>query len=323
MKFSAILLISFYLMSTACGQKNGLNEMYEWRNIEVEITHGKSGTDEENRRTLATWLNNCGQIDTTVIIVRPGHYRLHVTALKKSGTLRGMFESDGAGKGLEIFGLYARQEIQAPLTQATTLIIERMAANKNNRDVEPARWHDILQPATHARVNEKMPANLGRSGVKDTALVNEYLRLPTVKALLPATLQFAWCALPDRPDTDNCDLYALQVPENGIAPIGNTHILCTQLTFDYLGRPAIHILFTPEGGKKFESLTATNIGRKIFCAYDGYGFSTPVVQDKVTGNKADLAGQMTAEEVISMTHAINLQLLPFHMKVLKETVEKE
>ena len=54
--------------------------------------------------------------------------------------------------------------------------------------------------------------------------------------------------------------------------------------------------FTDEGGAKFADLTARNIGRPISILLDGEVLTSPVVQEAITGGKAQISGSRSMEE---------------------------
>ena len=58
--------------------------------------------------------------------------------------------------------------------------------------------------------------------------------------------------------------------------------------------------FTDEGGAKFADLTARNIGRPISILLDGEVLTSPVVQEAITGGKAQISGSRSMEEAESI-----------------------
>ena len=54
--------------------------------------------------------------------------------------------------------------------------------------------------------------------------------------------------------------------------------------------------FSDEGGKKFADLTARNVGKQIAIVLDGEVLTAPVVQEAITGGRAQISGSRSVEE---------------------------
>ena len=93
-------------------------------------------------------------------------------------------------------------------------------------------------------------------------------------------------------------------PEKAIETIGKTAVMefkdesgTTRMTgndlktakeqIDQGHKNVVAIEFTDEGAKKFADLTASNVGHKIGIYLDGDLLTNPVVNEPITGGKAD------------------------------------
>lgn len=73
----------------------------------------------------------------------------------------------------------------------------------------------------------------------------------------------------------------------------------------------VSLEFTAEGGKKFEEATAKNVRKIMYIVYDGEVVSSPVIQQKLTGDGASITGMgdhETAEELAAMIRIGSLKL---------------
>lgn len=79
----------------------------------------------------------------------------------------------------------------------------------------------------------------------------------------------------------------------------------------------VNIEFNDEGGKKFAELTSRNIGRKIAIELDGKVLTAPVVQEAITGGRAQISGQRNMEEAEHLAILLRSGSLPVKIEVLE------
>ena len=71
----------------------------------------------------------------------------------------------------------------------------------------------------------------------------------------------------------------------------------TELQFDQTTmKPYASIQFNKEGAKIFEDLTSNNIGKPLAIYIDNAPISIPIVQETISGGKAQITGEFTIEE---------------------------
>lgn len=123
-------------------------------------------------------------------------------------------------------------------------------------------------------------------------------------------------------------------PQKAIETIGKTAVLefkddegNVQLTGEDLKnakeqmgqnkQPLVALEFTDEGGQKFASLTAANVGRHIGIFLDGEMLTNPVVNEAITGGSAVITGQRTLEEAKNLAILLRSGALPVKVSVLE------
>jgi preprotein translocase subunit SecD len=62
------------------------------------------------------------------------------------------------------------------------------------------------------------------------------------------------------------------------------------------GRPAVELILTSEGTKKFKELTANNVGKRCAMILNGELLSAPVIRDTISGGRAIITGNFTEAE---------------------------
>ena len=83
------------------------------------------------------------------------------------------------------------------------------------------------------------------------------------------------------------------------------------------GGAIVNIEFNSEGGKKFAELTAKNIGKQIAIELDGKVLTAPVVQEAITGGRAQISGQRSMEEAEHLAILLRSGSLPVKIEVLE------
>ncbi len=84
------------------------------------------------------------------------------------------------------------------------------------------------------------------------------------------------------------------------------------------GKPSVSIEFTEEGSKKFEEITARNIGKPVAIILDSDIISAPNVNEKIVGGKAQISGSFTIDEANKLEIQLNAGALPVPVKLVEE-----
>ena len=93
-----------------------------------------------------------------------------------------------------------------------------------------------------------------------------------------------------------------------------------QLTFDpNTNQPAISIEFDSEGAIIFERLTEKNMGLPLAIFLDDQSISVPVVQEKISGGKAQITGRFTVAEARQLVERFNAGALPAPINLVSQT----
>ena len=76
----------------------------------------------------------------------------------------------------------------------------------------------------------------------------------------------------------------------------------------------ISLEFNKEGAKLFEDITGNNVGKVVSIWMDNVMLSAPNIQEKISGGKAQITGDFTAEEAHALAEKINAGALPFQLE---------
>jgi len=130
------------------------------------------------------------------------------------------------------------------------------------------------------------------------------------------------------------ELPGVKDPEKAIAMLGRTALLefkdmsgktvmtgkdlkDSKATVGQNGKPVVGLDFSEEGGKKFALLTSQNIGKQISILLDGEVLTSPVVNEAITGGKAQISGSRNVEEAERLAILLRSGSLPVQLQMLE------
>lgn len=163
---------------------------------------------------------------------------------------------------------------------------------------------------------------VGYAAIKDTAKVNQYLRMPEISGLFPNKLKLLWTAKPSDEAGKFLQLIAIKVESrDGNAPLEGDVITDAFQDFSQLGgSPEITMRMNPIGAKTWKLLTADNIGRSVAIVLDNYVYSFPNVNQEISGGVSSISGNFTIEEAKLIANILKAGKLPAPARIVEEAV---
>lgn len=135
-------------------------------------------------------------------------------------------------------------------------------------------------------------------------------------SLIGKTAQLQFYEVQDIPATKTASASSQLVPTD----LTGADLTSSSVIFDsQTGKPAISLEFTAEGGKKFEDITARNVGKEIPIVLDNQIISAPVVQEKISGTSAQITGNFTVDDAKQLVIQLNAGALPVPVNLVQET----
>jgi len=83
-------------------------------------------------------------------------------------------------------------------------------------------------------------------------------------------------------------------------------------------QPLVLLQFNEEGAKIFEDLTSKNVGKQLAIYIDRIPISVPVVQEKISGGKAQITGRFTVDEAKELARNLSAGALPVPIKLISQ-----
>ena len=190
---------------------------------------------------------------------------------------------------------------------------------------------DSLDLATERNpLFEKLQLNgpgfaVGIAAIKDTAEIGSYLRMPEVRRLLPAEVQFTkflW----ERPtkDSEVASLYALKSNRDNTPRISGDVVSDARDQFDQFNRPAVGMDMNVRGAKLWEKLTSeanlNNTG--IAIVLDNKVYTAPGVSSVggISGGSSEITGTFTVNETKDIANVLRAGKLPASAEIIDSFV---
>ena len=82
-------------------------------------------------------------------------------------------------------------------------------------------------------------------------------------------------------------------------------------------QPLVSMEFSDEGGQKFAEVTARNVGKRIAITLDGEVLTAPVVQEAITGGRAQITGNRSMEEAQHLAILLRSGSLPVKLEIIE------
>lgn len=179
----------------------------------------------------------------------------------------------------------------------------------------------ILQPNLYN--NQPAPGPVvGYAHVKDTAQVNEILRMPKIKALFPPDVKFRWGVKSPKWDKNKVlfELIALKITtRDGKAPLDGGAITDAREAFgDRKGEAEVDMEMNSEGARIWARMTGENVGRCIAIVLDDYVYSFPRVQTEIKGGRSQITGDFTINEAKDLANVLKSGKLPAPAHIVQE-----
>ncbi|HDZ06612.1 hypothetical protein LCGC14_0190740 [marine sediment metagenome] len=175
-----------------------------------------------------------------------------------------------------------------------------------------------------------IPANPGsnamfRAAIKDTATIGSYLRMPEIRRLLPADIQFTkfvW-ERPSTEETEVIDLYALKSNRDGTPRISGDVVSDARADFDQFSKPAVSMTMNTKGAKEWEKLTGDAYSNQtgIAIVLDNKVYTAPGVSSgPISGGRSEITGDFTVNETKDISNVLRAGKLPASAEIIQSEI---
>lgn len=163
---------------------------------------------------------------------------------------------------------------------------------------------------------------VGYVAIKDTAKVNEFLKMKEVQSFFPPRLKFLWTAKPYDEEGRFVQLLAIKIDNrDGKAALEGDVIVNASQQFDqFSGAPEISMSMNGEGANKWRILTGGHVGESIAIVLDDLVYSYPTVNGEIAGGQSSIAGNFEIEEAKLIANILKAGKLPAPARIVEEAV---
>ena len=261
------------------------------------------------------------------------------------------FQKDGLNLGLDLKGgahivLQAKDTPENPLRDDS---IDRLLAVLRNRIDQYGVAEPIIQKSGSDRIIVDLPGIqdpqaalelIGRTAQMDFREVIDSTGMATppapIRSNYDSDIQFVnaqerWREAVAQISNASADLRA-KVPANPgsiVAPAEETgrfyllgpvllsgkDLVNAEVQPDSLGRMGVSLEFNSEGARRFEDATAKLVGKQLAIVLDNVVISAPVVQDRISGGRAQITGRFTTDEAARLAIMLKAGALPVAVEI--------
>ncbi len=87
--------------------------------------------------------------------------------------------------------------------------------------------------------------------------------------------------------------------------------------FDGYNKPYVSIKFDSVGAKRFDQITAANVGKRMAIIMDGTVYSAPVINERIAGGRAQISGDFTLNEAKDLAIVLRAGSLPAPVEIME------
>ncbi len=91
-----------------------------------------------------------------------------------------------------------------------------------------------------------------------------------------------------------------------------------RVEFGQFSQPLVAVRFDSRGGRVFDRVTSANVGKRLAIVLDKRIYSTPEIQERISGGSAVITGSFTDEEARDLAIVLRAGALPAPVKILEE-----
>jgi len=114
------------------------------------------------------------------------------------------------------------------------------------------------------------------------------------------------------------DAFSLPYLVKKIASLTGDVLQDAGVSYDDFTEPLVSVTFDSKGAKEFDRLTAANVGKRMAIVLDGTVYSAPVINERISGGRAQITGSFNAAEANDLAIVLRAGALPAPMKTLQD-----
>ena len=201
-----------------------------------------------------------------------------------------------------------------------------VAAADSLADQQFNPFFEVFGPSVDQQGQPMEGPRIGYAAIKDTQKINAYLRLPQVRALLPAAMRytkFLWTNKPEK-NSDVLILIAVKGNRDNKPDLDGGVVVDARSDFDEFNRPVVNMTMNGSGAQQWQRLTAEaaqqNPKRSVGVVLDKYVYSYPQVQGEISGGSTRISGNFTVEEADDLANILKAGKLDAPARIIQADI---
>lgn len=294
-----------------------------YRNDAMDIT--RRSTNEEIATFLKTQRESALDRAIEIIRTRVDRYGVTEPSIVKQGNNRIVVELPGVEDKERVRSLLkgtARLEFRLAadsqeFSSFVDQVYEYYSTFEAEGDTADTTESNQINPLEEVLVPAQSPYLVGYATPDDTARVMDLLRTEDVQRFLPRNTTMMWSANPLQGQGGQ-DLYQLIGVRTQVELTGDV-IEAATVQFDPATNiPEVSMSMNSEGARKWGRITGANIGKPVAIVLDGFVFSYPNVQTKISNGRSSITGLDGIEEAEDLVNILLSGALPAPLEILEE-----
>ncbi|WP_103019352.1 protein translocase subunit SecD [Salinibacter altiplanensis] len=151
---------------------------------------------------------------------------------------------------------------------------------------------------------------IGRAFASDTSRVNELLGDPSVQKMFPPGIEPMWTASPVLTTEDGREAFHLLAVRAEPELTGEV-VTEASVQFDrQTNEPKVSITMNSDGARRWDRITAANIGNRVSIVLDDIVYSSPNIQSRISGGRTEITGlesRREAQDIVTVLQSGRLQ----------------
>lgn len=285
----------------------------------------RRSTNEEIQQYLVKQRESAVDRAMEIIRSRVDRYGVTEPAIFKQGNNRVVVELPGVSNKQRIRDLLkgtARLEFRLvgqpdQISNAKDRVVDfyEQAASETDTVEQGTASNPLLEVLNPRGRN---PYSFGYSTGRDTARVNELLQQPEVQELMPRNVELMWGATPFTETEQGQELFELIGVRSEVELTGDV-ISEASVNFDQAtNEPRVSMNMNAEGARRWARITGANIGKPIAIVLDGYVYSYPNVETKISNGRSSISGLGSVTEAEDLVNILLSGALPAPLEIVEE-----
>jgi len=287
----------------------------------------RRSTNEEIQAYLKRQRDSGVERAMEVIRTRVDRYGVNEPSILKQGNNRIVVELPGVAEKERVRSLLkgtARLEFRLAadadqMSAAKKQIISYFSQQAAEADTVQQQQQGANPLTQVLNTQTRSPYVFGYTAGTDTARVNELMSQSEVQRMMPRNTELMWGATPFQTMPEQgVELFELIGVRSQVEMTGDV-IEEASVNFEQAtNQPRVSMNMNSEGARIWSRITGANIGKPIAIVLDGYVYSYPNVETKISNGRSSITGLESVDEAEDLVNILLSGALPAPLEIIEE-----